>query len=163
MVIRLTQVKTKALVVIPILDPKLQILLEKYSYNVPSLCDVVLNRYIKNICHRLAETVPSLATMERTKLTKTEVLREQKARMEGKELFMYDKQGYPIKPKWELVQSHTARRTTITNMYLSGNYTLGQMMFVSGHKKEKTFYNYIKASVEELADNVASASKGELF
>ena len=61
------------------------------------------------------------------------------------------------------MQSHTARRTTITNMYLSGNYTLGQMMFVSGHKKEKTFYNYIKASVEELADNVASASKGELF
>ena len=81
----------------------------------------------------------------------------------GEEIFEYDKQGFFIKPKWKMVSSHTARRTAITNMYLSGKYTTLQMMHVSGHKKEKTFYNYIKLSLEELADNVASASFDSLF
>lgn len=162
-VIKLVQVKTKAAVVIPILDSKLEILLKKYDYNVPKLNDVVLNRYIKKICHRLSESTPSFAVMERTKLNKKELIREQEARKEGKEIFTYDDQGFPIKPRWELVASHTPRRTAVTNMYLSGNYTIGQMMYVSGHKKEKTFYNYIKLSKDEFADNVANASTDGLF
>lgn len=162
-VIKLEQIKTKAKVVIPILDNRLEALLEKYKYNVPNLNDVVFNRYIKEICKRLSDTTPSLAVMERTKLNKKEVIREQNTKKEGKELFTYDSQGFPIKPRWELVASHTARRTAITNMYLSGNYSTKQMMYVSGHKKEKTFYNYIKLSLDEYADNVASASADGLF
>lgn len=162
-VIKLEQVKTKMMVVIPILDSKLETLLKKYNYNVPNLNDVVFNRYIKEICHRLSETTPSLAVMERTKLNKKEVAREKKAKKEGKEIFQYDEQGYPIKPRWSLVSSHTARRTAITNMFLSNKYTTGQMMYVSGHKKEKTFNNYIKLSLDEYADNVASASDEGLF
>lgn len=162
-VIKLQQVKTKADVVIPILDPRLEILLKKYNYNVPCLNDVVFNRYIKEICHKLSKTTPSLATKERTKLNKKELLREQEARKNQKELFEYDERGFPIKQRWELVSSHTARRTAITNMFLSRKYTISQMMFVSGHKKEKTFYNYIKLSLEEYADNIASASTDGLF
>ena len=37
------------------------------------------------------------------------------------------------------------------------------MMYVSGFKKEKTFYNYLKLSLDEYADNVASASDDQLF
>lgn len=162
-VIKLQQVKTKAEVVIPILDQKLEILLKKYNYNVPFLNDVVFNRYIKEICHKLSETMPSLASKERTKLNKKELLREQEARKNKKELFEYDEQGFPIKPRWELVSSHTARRTAITNMFVSGKYTTTQMMYVSGHKKEKTFYNYIKLSLDEYADNIASVSNDGLF
>lgn len=162
-VIRLEQLKTKAKVVIPILDPKLETLLKKYDYNVPYLSDVVFNRYIKKICHRLSASFPGMAVMERTKLTKKELIREQEAKKEKKVLFDYDEQGFPIKPRWKLVSSHTARRTAITNMFLSGKYTTGQMMYVSGHKKEKTFYNYIKLSLDEYADNVASASSDGLF
>lgn len=162
-VIKMEQIKTKAKVVIPIIDPVLITLLEKYNYNVPSLNDVVFNRYIKDICHRLSETAPSFASLERTKLNKKELIREQNARKNGKELFMYDEKGFPIKPRWELVSSHTARRTAITNMYLSGNYTTGQIMHVSGHKKESTFRNYIKLSLDEFADNVASVSADGLF
>ena len=161
--IRLLQVKTKVPVVIPILDPKLETLLEKYNYNVPNLSDVVFNRYIKEICHRLSETTPSLAVMERTKLNKKETQRETKARKSGKEIFEYDEQGFPVKPKWELVSSHTARRTAITNMYLSGNYSIQQIMSVSGHKKEKTFKNYIKLSLDDYADDLASVSADGLF
>ena len=162
-VIKLSQIKTKVKVVIPILDPRLETLLMKYNYNVPSLNDVVFNRYIKEVCCRLSETVPSLALMERTKLNKKEVIREQEARKDGKKLFEYDEQGYPIKPRWELVSSHTARRTAITNMFLSGKYTIGQMMYVSGHKKEKTFNSYIKLSLDEFADCVANVSEKGLF
>lgn len=162
-VIKLQQVKTKANVVIPILDTKLETLLKKYNYNVPFLNDVVFNRYIKEICHKLSETMPSLAKKERTKLNKKELLREQEARKNNKELFEYDEQGFPIKPRWELVSSHTARRTAITNMFVSGKYTTTQMMYVSGHKKEKTFYNYIKLSRDEYADNIASVSSDGLF
>ena len=162
-VIKLQQVKTKADVVIPILDSKLEILLKKYNYNLPCLNDVVFNRYIKEICHKLSKTTPSLATKERTKLNKKELFREQEARKNQKELFEYEERGFPIKQRWELVSSHTARRTAITNMFLSRKYTISQMMFVSGHKKEKTFYNYIKLSLEEYADNIASASTDGLF
>lgn len=162
-VIKLQQIKTKKEVVIPILDTKLETLLKKYNYNVPCLNDVVFNRYIKEICHKLSKTTPSLAIKERTKLNKKELLRELEAIKNKKELFEYDEQGFPIKARWELVSSHTARRTAITNMFLSGKYTIGQMMYVSGHKKEKTFNNYVKLSLEEFADNVASASTDGLF
>lgn len=162
-VIKLQQIKTKKEVVIPILDTRLETLLRKYNYNVPCLNDVVFNRYIKEICHKLSKTTPSLATKERTKLNKKELLRQTEARKNKKELFEYDEQGFPIKPRWEMVSSHTARRTAITNMFLSGKYTITQMMYVSGHKKEKTFNNYVKLSLEEFADNVASASTDGLF
>lgn len=162
-VINLVQVKTKVKVVVPILDSRLEALLKKYNYNVPNLNDVVFNRYIKEICQRLSQRMPSLARMERTKLTKVELAMQSKARKEGKEVFNYDEQGYPIKPRWQLVMSHTARRTAITNMFLSKKYTTGQMMHVSGHKKEKTFYDYVKLSLDEYADHIADASVDGLF
>ena len=86
-----------------------------------------------------------------------------KARAKGKELFEYDEQGFPVKPRWELVSSHTARRSAITNMVLSNKYTRPQMMSVSGHKTEKTFNDYIKLGLDEWADNIASSSKDGLF
>ena len=60
----------------------------------------------------------------------------------------YDEQGYPIRPRWELVASHTARRSCITNMYLSQKFTVPQMMSVSGHKTETMFYKYVKLSLD---------------
>lgn len=162
-VIRLVQKKTRTEVVIPVMDEKLEALLKKFDYNVPNLIDVSLNRAIKRICHKLSETVPSLAKKERTKLTKKEREDEMKARAKGKELFEYDEQGFPVKPRWELVSSHTARRSAITNMVLSNKYTRPQMMSVSGHKTEKTFNDYIKLGLDEWADNIASSSKDGLF
>lgn len=162
-VIKLMQVKTKANVVVPILDTRLETLLKKYNYNVPALNDVVFNRYIKSICCQFSETTPSFAKMERTKLTKKELALQAKEREKGNEPFVFDAQGFPIKPRWQLVTSHTARRTAITNMFLSGQYTTGQMMHVSGHAKEATFYNYVKLSLDEFADHIADAAGDGLF
>ena len=162
-VIRIKQEKTAGTVVIPILDERLEALLKKYDYNVPEVLDQSLNRTIKEICKRLSETVPSLGKKERTVLNLKERRAEVEARKKGVELFEYDGQGYPIRPRWELVASHTARRSCITNMYLSKKFSVQQMMSVSGHKTETMFYKYVKLSLDEYADSVASAAVDGLF
>lgn len=52
--------------------------------------------------------------------------------------------------KWELVSSHTARRTGLTNMYKAGIPTYRCMM-ISGHKTEQVFLTYIRITQEENA------------
>lgn len=162
-VIRIKQEKTAGTVVIPILDERLEALLKKYDYNVPEVLDQCLNRTIKEICKRLSVTVPSLEKKERTVLTLKERRAEVEARKKGVELYEYDEQGFPIRPRWVLVASHTARRSCITNMYLSKKFSVQQMMSVSGHKTETMFYKYVKLSLDEYADSVASAAVDGLF
>lgn len=153
-VLRLTQVKTGKSVVIPILNDKLVSLLEKYDYTVPEVVDVVFNRYIKDICKKLSESVPTLATLVPTLLTKT----EREAEERGTMTFERDSKGRAIKPRYQLVMSHTARRTCITLMHLSGKYTVPQMMSVSGHTKPETFFKYLKQSGDDDANSVADAA-----
>lgn len=157
-VIRLRQEKTAGIVVIPILDERLETLLMKYDYNVPKISDQNLNRTIKEICRRLSETVPSLQKKERTVLTLKEKRAEVDAKKKKETLYEYDEQGYPLKARWELVASHTARRSCITNMYLSQRFSAQQMMSVSGHKTEALLYKYVKLSLDEYAECVASAA-----
>lgn len=83
--------------------------------------------------------------------------KEAEAKKKGKSLFEYDSHGNAYKPRWSLVCSHTARRTCITNMVLSGKWNLQQMMKISGHKKEETFNKYVKLSLDEIADDIATS------
>ena len=68
-VIRLIQKKTRNEVKIPIMNPNLKAICEKYDYNLPYVVDVILNRYIKEILKELSGKVPDLARMVVTKLT----------------------------------------------------------------------------------------------
>ena len=124
-----------------------------------SLSEQKINDNIKLVCEQVSKNVPSLCRKERTLLTKT----ERELLDKGKRVFEFDDEGYPIKPRWELVCCHTARRTAITNMYLSGKFSTRQIMSVSGHKKEETFLKYIRLSLDEKADDVASAAFDGLF
>ena len=162
-VLRIVQHKTKTPVIIPILDDNLVILLKKYDYNVPKISDVIINRYIKNTLERLSYSVPSLAKKERTMLTLLERRIEAKARKKGIEPFEYDPEGYPIKQRWEMVSLHTARRTFITNVYLSGKFSIEFMMKLSGHKKYETFKKYVRLSLDEYADDIAKSADNCLF
>jgi len=162
-VIRIIQHKTKSPVIIPILDDNLIVLLEKYKYNVPAIWDVSLNRNIKNTLEVLSHSVPSLAKKERTLLTLPEKRMEEKARKKGEELFEYDDEGYPIKERWEMVSLHTARRTFITNVYLSGKFSVEFMMKLSGHTKYDTFKRYVRLSLDEYADDIAKSAENCLF
>lgn len=150
-VVRIVQEKTGNSVVIPILNDNLLHIVEKYGYDIPRVNDVILNRYIKHILKDLSSEIPSLARKECTLLT----MKEREKEEQGLVSFERDDKGNVIKPRYELVSSHTARRSGITNLYLRGTFDNFQMMSISGHKDEKTFSDYIKLSSDEVADIIA--------
>lgn len=160
-IIRIIQQKTRTEVKIPIINQCLRAICEKYDYNLPSIIDVLINRYIKTILKELSATVPSLAKKIPTKLTmKQRELLKDKDKDSSLDV-EFDANGNAIMPRYACVTTHTARRSGITNMYLSHRYSMLQMMHVSGHKTQKTFTDYIKLSSDEIADEIdviASAS-----
>ncbi len=55
-----------------------------------------------------------------------------------------------VHKKFELITTHTARRSFATNMYLAGIPSIS-IMKITGHKTEKAFMRYIKISQEDNA------------
>ena len=97
-----------------------------------------------------------------TKLTQ----KQKQLEIDGKLEVVRNDKGEVVMPRYNCVTTHTARRSGITNMYLSHKFTIIQMMHVSGHKTQKTFMDYIKLSSDEIADEIdaiANGSKGEVF
>lgn len=159
-VVKLTQQKTGNDVVIPLLSPRVYEIAKKYNFQIPHVNEQVFNRYLKEILKTLSADVPSLAVTMPTELNMKERAKESKAREEGKTLFQRDEQGRVIKPRWAMVASHTARRTGITLMYLSGRFGTMEMMAVSGHRDPRAFKQYIKLSNEDFANEIADKLDG---
>ena len=155
-VVSFTQEKTNNAVVVPIIYDNVYAIARKYNYNFPRISHGVINRCIKEILAELSVTVPSLRRTMRTAIT----LKEQLAENQGRVSFTRDAKGYVIKPRYELVSTHTARRSCITNLYLSNRFSISQLMSISGHKSEKAFNEYICCSSEEIADVIAEIAKG---
>lgn len=59
------------------------------------------------------------------------------------------------KRKYELVASHTARRSFATNMYLAGIAT-AKIMLITGHKTESAFFKYIRIAKQENANELSN-------
>jgi len=59
-------------------------------------------------------------------------------------------------PKYDLIGTHTARRSFCTNMYKRGMPTYDIMQF-SGHSTEREFYKYIRIEKEQKAVNIAKS------
>lgn len=57
-------------------------------------------------------------------------------------------------PKWQLVSSHTARRSFATNAYLAGVPVLS-IMKLTGHTTQNSFMRYIRISQKENAEFIA--------
>lgn len=110
--------KTKKMVSIP-LHPTLEAVLEECNYQAPSLSGQKLNRFIKEVA-RLAG------------------ITEQRA--------VYPSAGGEVveefKSKYELVSSHTARRSFATNALING-WKTHLVMAITGHSTEKQLYGYI--------------------
>ena len=163
-VVSFTQEKTNNAVVVPIIYDNVYAIARKYNYNFPRISHGVINRCIKEILAELSVSVPSLRRTMRTAIT----LKEQLAENQGRVSFTRDAKGYVIKPRYELVSTHTARRSCITNLYLSNRFSISQLMSIIGHKSEKAFNEYICCSSEEIADVIAeiaksSPSRSDLF
>lgn len=155
-VIKLKQQKTGHEITIPILNANLLEIVKKYNFSLPFVNDVVLNRYIKEICKDLSETVPSLKDKVITTLT----LKEENADAKSIKLYMHpiytrDSNGRAIRPRYELVCSHTARRSCITNLYLSDILSDQDIMHISGHADYKSYKRYLCMSGDKIAERIA--------
>jgi len=60
--------------------------------------------------------------------------------------------------KWELISSHTARRSAATNMYLTGRMKTFEIMKLTGHKTEQNFFRYIRLTSEDTARSISGDS-----
>lgn len=150
-IINLTQMKTGTDVTIPVLNDNLIHILKKYDYNLPHISNEEMNSILKVICKRLSRKVKSLAEEVPTRLPKA----RKKMLMEGKLKYKQNTNGDALVPRYDLVCSHTARRTGITQMYLSKILDNFEMMSISGHKTESVFREYIKLSGVEMATAIA--------
>ena len=130
--IHFTQQKTASSVLVPA-SPRLLEILERNGGKAPRLAQQHLNTWIKKICRSVGIT----EAVEVTRSTGISHTTERKA-------------------KCDLVTSHTARRSGITQLYLTG-IPLQQVMLISGHKDEDSIRHYLRLTKEEnvrmLADN----------
>lgn len=125
------QKKTNTLVTIP-MHPVVNDILQKYNFDMPELIsNQKFNDYIKEACK--AAKIDNVESITRTVGGKliTETM-----------------------PKYELVSSHTCRRSFCTNQYLRGLDTM-MIRSISGHKTESSFLTYIKVSQKEHAERMA--------
>lgn len=56
--------------------------------------------------------------------------------------------------KWQVISSHTARRSFATNAYLAG-IPVFRIMLITGHKTEESFFRYIRIGKAENARELA--------
>lgn len=56
-------------------------------------------------------------------------------------------------PKYQLVSTHTARRSFATNMMLEG-VPIAQIMLITGHKTQDSFFKYIKIRPNQNAERL---------
>ncbi len=126
------QKKTGGKVILP-LSPKVEEILLRNEGKAPKLCQQLLNKNIKEVCRKAGITQPATTTITKG-----------------------DKRETTTTPKYELVSSHTARRTGATLLYKSG-VSIRQCMLITGHNSEANFMKYIRITKEEnaqlLADN----------
>ena len=127
--IHIKQRKVHRAVIIPFLDPVPQIL-EKYNYSLPSINSQKFNARLKEI-GKMAKLTQRIEIVRKKGQTRVQ----------------------DVYKKWELISSHTCRRSFCTNMYLSG-FPADELMKISGHKNTDAFKRYIKIDNQEAASRL---------
>lgn len=134
-IVKLTQ-KTKTKVRVPMHDFVREII-DKYEGQIPSGYSIqYFNKYLKVIMQKIG--------------------------FNDKYCYNYTKGGKLVtetKSKWELISSHTARRSAATNLYLTGRLKTYEIMSLTGHSSEKNFFRYIKITTDDKAKAIA----GDVF
>ena len=126
--ITIRQQKTDNPVKIPI-HPVFRRIWDSYGGQLPLvISNQKFNDHIKTVCQRAGITETVLKSITRGGKRQTTA---------------YE--------KWQLVSSHTARRSFATNLYRQGFPSIG-IMSITGHKTETAFLKYIKVGKEEHAE-----------
>ena len=129
--IEISQFKGKERVVIPI-RPEAERLLSKYNNSLHEISNQKFNDYLYEVvkkCESLGIEI---------KINKIQG---------GKQIEIK-------KPKYEFVASHTARRSFATNEYMAKGLSVRDIMAITGHSTEKSFYKYIRQTPKENAERV---------
>ncbi|TXD49194.1 tyrosine-type recombinase/integrase [Polaribacter sp. IC073] len=135
--------KTKFPVIIPI-HKHVKEILNKRNNNFPKrISDQKLNDYIKIVCELAGIT----EIVEGAKMCPKEIEEN------GKKKIIHRKKDGKF-PKFELVTSHTCRRSFASNLY--GKLDTLTIMNITGHKTESQFLDYIKITPKEYANKLKS-------
>ena len=131
-ILTVNQYKTGGQVIIPIIE-KVRKILQIWNYQVPQINKQTYNKYLKEIC-KIAELTQEY-----------EIVR-----------YSGNQRIVEVKPKYELISSHTARRTGITLLIKKG-VPMSMIMKISGHKNIETLMKYVRLTQEEAIDSVRKA------
>lgn len=133
-IIKVTK-KTNKKVIIPLHDYVKEIY-TKYDGDVSNgLCVQYFNRVIKVVMQKIGFTNPITYSYNRGGKLVTE-----------------------SRPKWEMISSHTARRSAATNMYMTGRMKTFEIMAITGHTTEKGFFRYIRLTNDDLSKQISGDS-----
>ena len=128
----ITQKKTGKRVAVPCCH-KLRSILERYKgRQLPHLYDQKINDIMKQIGRMAGLDTPVEIRCTKGGITTSHIL-----------------------PKWQLIQTHTARRTGATLMYLSGM-DVYDICKITGHSSIQTLERYIKASELETVKKITA-------
>lgn len=126
--------KTGEKVIIPV-KPVVKLIWDKYQGQLPrAISNQKMNEYLKELGE-----IAGITDMVIIKKTSGLDVRETKC------------------PKYQLISTHTARRSFATNAFLSGIPAISIMKF-TGHRTESSFLKYIKVSQEINADLLSNHS-----
>jgi integrase len=133
--------KTEFPVIIPIHE-QVQEILDKRNGEFPrKISDQKFNKYVKEVAEIAGITEPT----EGAKMVVKEIIKDGKKKKISRKKFG----NYP---KYELVSSHTCRRSFATNLY--GKIDTLTIMKITGHQSEKIFLDYIKITPKEYAEKL---------
>lgn len=127
------QRKTHKEVIVPVRKP-LRDILAKYDNRLPHLCDQTINNCVKEIGRRAG--IDEIVEYTSTKGGKEHIVKA---------------------PKYELITSHTARRSFATLAYLDGMDSL-DIRRITGHSSERMLSKYIKSTAADTARMMARKS-----
>jgi integrase len=133
--LRIKTFKTGENVIIPI-HPLVREIMAKYAGKYPnSLPPAITNQKMNSYLKDISKTVDLLKVEVETEGVKGGMKFSEK------------------KMKYDLITTHTARRSFATNVYKSGFPAIG-LMKITGHRTEKSFLLYIKVTPEENAEKL---------
>lgn len=140
------------------LSAKVVSLADKYVTQVTS-SEVRSEMLYESLRERVEAAKGSLKVLTADERNEYYKLKRYATEHNGSPLWERNSHGEVIKPKHELITSHTARRSGITNLYKTGLLDNREMMSISGHRTEKVFDKYIRMGNTEKAMRVVSKLK----
>jgi site-specific recombinase XerD len=143
--IHIETAKTLQRVIIPLHWQIVQIM-NKRNENLPNqISDQKFNNYVKEVCHLVGFTEMIEGAKMINKKDETDFFKTGKIELKNKM-----RKEFGTYSKYELISSHTCRRSFATNLY--GKLDNMTIMAITGHKTESQFIKYIKITSKEKAE-----------